>query len=52
MGRPRVGVESTKGKSKNNRRSFDSFHALRETSVRMDDTLLCWGCEVIWVGCA
>jgi hypothetical protein len=35
MGHLRVGVERTKGKSKNNRRSFDSFHALRETSLRM-----------------
>jgi hypothetical protein len=35
MGHPSVGVERTKGKSKNNRRFFDSFHALRETRLRM-----------------
>jgi hypothetical protein len=35
MGRPKDVVELTKSKSKNNRRSFDSFHARRETSLRM-----------------
>jgi hypothetical protein len=34
-GTPEVGVERTKYNSKNNRRSFDLFHAQRETSLRM-----------------
>jgi hypothetical protein len=38
---PSVVVEQTKSNSKNNRRSFDSFRAQRETSLRMT--------RVMWV---
>src|ERR1700679_3523781 len=38
-GAPVVVVEQTKSNSKNNRRSFDSFRAQRETSFRMTEFL-------------